>query len=690
MAVRSLAIPLRLVAGSTTHRGPAPVTMGVPFPEGSFRSADQLVLEEAPGRSVPLQVTVLDRWSDGSARWALLDYQVVLGSRGDHRLVVHQEPQSPEQHRDPIVCDEADHSWTVATAHTRVRLGVGESLPIARVSSHFGDSRVKDTTTRLVVGIDGEEYTPRADRIAIETLGPLRTTLRSEGSLAGPHGARLDFSTRVTRYAGLPCCRVSLSIRNPRRSRHRGGKWVLGDPGSLLLQHVSVDVGLPKSVATVLCSTEPGEAPETCQVPFLLYQDSSGGAHWASPVHRNRHGEIRYRFRGYQLRDRSGVREGLRATPLIAAVDREITCSLAVPHFWQNCPRALAVSGEIMRFGMFPEQYDDLHELQGGEQKTHEFFIAVGSGSTPADALEWCREPLIMAADPQWYAAAEAAGFLTTAADDPHRTYVALGQAAVDGPEAFAAKAERVDEFGWRHFGDLYADHEAVHQPPGSILVSHYNNQYDAIAGFAVQYLRTADPRWWTLMDALAAHVADIDVYHTSDDKAAYNGGLFWHTQHYIDAGTSTHRTYPLEDPGGGGPSAEHNYTTGLMLHHFLTGSCTSRETVIGLADWVLRMDDGDSTVFRWLARGPTGLASATGSELYHGPGRGSANSIVACLDAWRLTRDRRYDEKAVELLRRCIHPQDDLAALEFARCRTSLVLHGLPAVDRADARTET
>jgi len=34
--------------------------------------------------------------------------------------------------------------------------------------------------------------------------------------------------------------------------------------------------------------------------------------------------------------------------------------------------------------------------------------------------------------------------------------------------------------------------------------------------------MRTGDARWWRQMDALAAHVADIDIYHTDADKAAY------------------------------------------------------------------------------------------------------------------------------------------------------------------------
>ena len=49
-----------------------------------------------------------------------------------------------------------------------------------------------------------------------------------------------------------------------------------------------------------------------------------------------------------------------------------------------------------------------------------------------------------------------------------------------------------------------------------------------------MQFLRTGDARWWRLMDDLARHVRDIDIYHTREDKAAYNGGLFWHTNHYM------------------------------------------------------------------------------------------------------------------------------------------------------------
>ena len=198
-------------------------------------------------------------------------------------------------------------------------------------------------------------------------------------------------------------------------------------------------------------------------------------------------------------------------------------------------------------------------------------------------------------------------------------------------------------------------------------LVSHYNNQYDTIAGFFYQFVRTGDYRWGMLMADLAAHVVDIDIYHTNRDKAAYNHGLFWHTYHYGDAGTATHRTYPRSDrgrTGGGGPSADHNYTTGLMLFYFLTGDESCRETVINSAEYVISIDDGRRTRFRWLSTADTGGATASADRgAYHGPGRGPANSLNALIDGHRLTGDPRFLQKAEGLIRRVIHPEENIEA---------------------------
>jgi hypothetical protein len=245
--------------------------------------------------------------------------------------------------------------------------------------------------------------------------------------------------------------------------------------------------------------------------------------------------------------------------------------------------------------------------------------------------------------------------------------YERLARNAIEGPAAFEQTREVIDEYGWRNFGDIYANHEAAFAKGPGPLISHYNNQYDAVAGGALQFMRSGDVRWWRLMDELAAHVADIDIYHTTRDKPAYNGGLFWHTFHYVDAGRSTHRSYPgAEGVCGGGPSAEHSYASGLRLHYLLTGDPRSKAAAIGLARWIVAMDDGNATPMRWISRGPTGLASSTAAVDYHGPGRGPGHAILTLLEGHRLTREPVFMAKAEELIRRCIHPHDDVDAREL------------------------
>src|SRR5512136_1561932 len=52
-----------------------PVTLGLPFPPGVLPGVNQLLLKTERGRHVPVQVGALDRWDDGSVRWALIDFQ---------------------------------------------------------------------------------------------------------------------------------------------------------------------------------------------------------------------------------------------------------------------------------------------------------------------------------------------------------------------------------------------------------------------------------------------------------------------------------------------------------------------------------------------------------------------------------------------------------------------------------------
>ncbi len=645
--------------GAPIGRRREPISIGVPLPQGVCRDASALTLTTTDGTPTLSQTTPLNHWPDGSLRWVLLDFfaDCTAVSPTVYRLVGSDGSI-------PICGIELIESASDVTVRTG--RGIYRILPQGPSFLFISERPEHDAVAiRLAVTHDnGSIDSPTFSRVSIEDKGPLKASITLTGE-CGDEARHLFVEVRVTFWYQTAAARISVTLRNPRRASHPGGYWELGDPGSVLLKDVSLVATLPAQ-PHIACSPEPGLPLTEYHLPFEIVQHSSGGTRWNSSNHVNRDGHNPPSLRGYRVRSGSSETTGLRAQPVVRCLWTGGELAVTVPQFWQNFPRRIEVTDEALTVGLFPAQQTP-HELQGGEQKTHHVMMAFGCDDVTDIPLDWARNPCVASASPRWYAATSAVPYLAPAVGDGEGAYLDLVNKAISGADSFFAKRELVDEYGWRNFGDLYADHEAVRHTGGDALISHYNNQYDAIKGFAVHFMRTRDVRWWQLFCDLAAHVVDVDIYHTTQDKSAYNGGMFWHTAHYVDAGKSTHRSYPRRSGvPGGGPANEHNYSSGLMLAYFLTGDRRYRDTVVGLAEWVLNMEDGRQTVFRWLDRGDTGLASMTRSRLYHGPGRGAAYSIDALLNAFTVTDDKRYLDRAELLIRRCIHPADDIDARDL------------------------
>jgi hypothetical protein len=583
-----------------------PIALGLALPPGALTGAARLV-DPTGATLAEAALTPLLRWPDGSVAWLLAEC-VAPPEGGRYALEQASGPPAPEAFPAPLLPPAA----------------------FLRIEDTQGGQSTLTTLTE----------TQRHST-------PLHTVGRGAGRL-GP----LDVEVRATHWPTPGLTRLEIVVHNPRAARHEGGLWDLGDPGSVTFRELALHV---PSDARWRLQPEPGEPFGPAPVGTALFQASSGGEQWQSPNHMDTTGRIPLAFRGYRL----GARHGLRAQPVL----RTPTLEVALGEFWQNFPKTLAVEAAALRVALFPAEHGPHHELQGGERKRHTLWLG------PPGALAFVaspRRPLQPAAE------IAAAGVLDTfapAAGDAPEVTAHVAQ-IVDPNTGFAARRELIDEYGWRNWGDFFADHEAVRHTDTTPFVSHYNNQYDCVEACLLWWLRTGDVRWFALADPLARHVVDIDLYHTTEDRAAYGGGQFWHTDHYRPASTSTHRCYAKANAGtgpyGGGPGNEQNYPAGLWLHHLLTGDPWSREAGLELAEWVLRMDDGRRNVLGLADAGPTGAASQTYSPDYHGPGRGAGNSVNALCEAWRHTGEAKYLDAAEALIARCVHPTQDLATLEL------------------------
>lgn len=657
-AMRGL-VPVRIDSPLATH-SPQPLAFGVPLPQGQLLESETatLLLDR---QQIPLQTTALAHWPDRSIKWLLLEGitgPLAAGTHAGHvdfdasaetqlpRITGHHDDTGAELSTGPC-CFVFDRSHRNFVCHL-----TADNQPVADLSLQLST------------------HPQRSHRIVWESLKvdgrDLRRAVLLRGVVLGCRGLAVEL--RISLFAGTGLFRCDVTIHNQRRARHRGGLWDLGDPGSWQIHDLSLRLRLHRPWEDALLSLGDGcEHQFTSGDNAQLVQYSSGGENWRSDNHVDRTGNVPLLQPGFTLTAQGSVQHGKRATPHLQLSLGDRLLAVGVPEFWQQFPKALSVTSTEVRIGLFPHEFGSPIELQGGERKRHTVWLACSDAQMP-QPLTWVHHPAQVAATRSWQMASGVwpASLGQLLARDERLESMMVG--AVVGPHSFEAKREAIDEYGWRHYGDVWADHEGAYYTGKSPVISHYNNQYDLLWGMLIQHLRSGVHAWWQAADALARHVVDIDIYHTASDKAAFNGGMFWHTSHYHTAATATHRTYSRQNrqPGrayGGGPSAEHNYATGLLYYHYLTGDPAHREAVIQLAEWTIAMDDGRRTSWSWLDSGPTGHASRTYEDDYHGPGRGAANSLQTLLCAWELTRERKYLQFAETLIRRCIHPRDDIAA---------------------------
>nr|WP_242464157.1 hypothetical protein [Thiococcus pfennigii] len=645
-----------------------PVRIGVPIPRGMVADALDCSLTGPHGEELPHQCRLLARWPDRSVKWLLVDALVSVAAGQQFDLSLWRHPGGGTPAPQGLTLQRSGDSVLIETgaAECRIDARSGGGVPSVR----FGDEGLISGGRLVLRMADGAERLPRIRRIEVEEVGPVRATVCIEVDFdLGRSRASLFLRSRLSFFAGTAVVRQEVLVRNSRAALHPGGVWDLGDPGSLRFADLSLHLACAQPVREMSWSIgDAGSGQRGSWPGVVIYQDSSGGENWDSPNHIDASGALSARHRGYRV-TAAGARgpeildEGDRASPFAQAMVGGGWVAVTVEGFWQNFPKALRVGRESLSVGLFPGESAAGFELQGGEQKRHVVWWELGL-PRQVPSVSALRYPLQVSLDPDWVERSRTVPWFAAPTPDEDSRCTGYVASIVDGPNSFVRKRERVDEYGWRSFGDLYADHEAVHHRGPKPLVSHYNNQYDFVFGALSQFLRTGDGRWWALLKDAAQHTIDIDIYHTQEDRAAYNGGMFWHTDHYKEAATCGHRTYSRHNGGsgyGGGPSNEHNYTSGLLLYYYLTGDPEAAAAVRELAHWVIAMDDGGLNLFGLVDAGPTGLASRTVDDDYHGPGRGAGNSVNAVLDAYHLARERCFLVKAEELIQRCIHPADDI-----------------------------
>lgn len=670
-------ISIKIDETKNQTRNAQPVRLGIPFPCSELKNIDELQLNDETNTPIPFQAKVTASWHNHSIRWILIDFVTTI-SANDHFTYTLTKPESKKdiKPKNIITLKDSNSSITVNTCLATFKIDKNNFNPLSEISINGLQLELEPLLTELI-NSEGITHNPIIESIVLpaehETL---RTTIYFKGRFKNKSNNKsyLNFESSLQFFANTALCEFDFTLHNPNRAMHKGGFWDMGDPGSEYFKSLSICLNFKKNVSIKLKENiESSEWKEHNSGNIRLYQDSSGGENWNHKIHIDKDNQSTVSFKGYQLKvDDNIYNEGNRASPAFTIKDESQTqVTSTIKQFWQNFPKALSTNNNQLNIELFPNTPKADYELQGGEKKTHSIILDFGSSTNP---LEQFITPLNITLPLEHYTKSKVMPWL--AKEYKPTDLDKLIHKGLDGKRNFYWKREKADEYGWRNFGELWADHETLEHGNDDTLVSHYNNQYDPIYGFASQYLLTGDYRWFELMDDLAEHVIDIDIYHTNDDKPEYNNGLFWHTDHYLDGRHCTHRTFSKThmeidhvEQSGGGPGSQHCYTTGLMMHYFLTGYIRSKKTVLSLNKWAFYSNEGSQTVceatINVLRKDLKTLKQViNGCYLfkYKFPlTRGTGNYIQTLLDTYNLTGKQQYFDKAFQVISNTLGPKDNI-----------------------------
>jgi hypothetical protein len=656
-------------------RDAEPVTCGVPLARGLVGKAGQLSLIGPNGTPVPCQVLVTGEYKDRSPRWVLLDFQADLPPKATltYRLLNREPGGIPNNLSYRREGDFAEINTGAASFRINIRkFSLFDSVKVG------GVELIGNAVGGALLQEDGSSQRHGAcvlARAEFEDAGTMRVVLAIHGQIRdGQDFTLANYVCRMHFFSGKSEVRMFYTLHNPAAHWHPGNTWDLGAGGSIFIEDFSLILPLAQKERWV---TRIG--PESDKTPIhaatKLYQDSSGGLNWNSANHIDKDYKVATSFRGYRVyRGNEQIDEGYRASGWLHARSPAGGVAVSVREFYQNFPKSLEFTSGNIRIGLWPGEFAGMHELLGGEQKTHEILFVFHDSKTSDEDV--ARRMTVF--DKPLYAMPDSEAVYATRAFWPtgpldRQNYGMLEQTCdtfvypVGSRKASVIGMwEEIDEYGWRHFGDTFADNEnspmqMMKDHPehfvGGRPISHYGNEYDVNYGVILQGLRRGDPNWMLLADVMCRHYADICVYHTdADGSGAYAHGPFTHTTHGTAAFRSTHRMYPGETRKyyllyhSGGPNAGHCYVPSLAQHYYLTGNRASRDAFLEVADWSVNSP--------WFTRPDTHM----------GDTRGIGNLLMTHVYAYQMTGNRKYYDAAMKMVELARQPFEGLGANLFVK----------------------
>ncbi|MFT6269540.1 MAG: hypothetical protein ACJAVV_002366 [Alphaproteobacteria bacterium] len=696
--------------------------MGSPLPKGLFFTSQCITLVNAEGTIISAHIKPIQLWPDLSIKWVNIEgaLNIPLGANEPLYLTKNQ-PKEALKRVDWV--KQTNNKLIISTNNGDVSFNVNEFLRANVAEQVDVLANIDIESHSLLITSKPTNVHTEYEVVFTNLQQPLLCKIKQTAEIslvqAEASSSSADASTTATKqsnpylknmdaikvhanivvYYADTAILTNIGVHNSNAIVHHNGQWDLGNEHSVKVKRLAIKLAYAgtQQQAQWLATSEKLNQQDEQQHPaqeqpqsfesFELVQYSSGGQHWNSENHVASNNNVNLKHKGalgqLVLANSTQEIQEDRPSPLIIILLDEKELSIFPQHFWQKYPSGISSNSTETIIDFADKRSECDVELQPGEIKSHHLSFSVGKAHTKA-GLKISNHYVLNTENLEQ---SQANPFINDHLHGHPLMPVINGEGDVD----WLHKRELVDEFGWRNFGDLYADHEAAEYKGSGIFVSHYNNQYDPLLGFVKQWLVTQNPTFKMLADDLFDHIINIDIYHTKHDKPEYNQGLFWHTDHYVPAKTATHRTYSehqetgvyMDHAGGGGPGAHHCYSSGLALYYLMTGDERAKQATIGLGQWMQNIYEGDATLLGIILRlkNANHITLPFTDKLLFGKGtgivrniftnkypldRGTGNYVNVLLDCFETTLQKSHFEQAEYVILNTISENDDISTRNF------------------------
>ena len=592
-----------------------PLTVGLPFAPGALLPEAPLTVTDSADKDLPLQTRIMEKHTDGSVRWLLLDFQADLPNLRESVFTLAQGEKQPSNSKNKLIqMEEQNGLLLIDNGVLQLRIDKSRCQPLTEVKYRWRlvSSGGADI---CVAATDGKAYSAHHDadaKFEIEEFGPLRVGLRWEGTQRDSAGnGSFDFLVRMWVYAEKPFVRMDYTFFNrldPEDTRV-----------SSIVARLPIDVGAEPSyqvsdLTRVVTGFGTDEPVRLEQLQIGRYQILNANGELLKETRVNARGWI----------DVSGPELGVM-----------IVCK----NFWQNFPKAIEAKPDGLEYYMVPELPEG-YSIQRGMAKTHTFFYRFHDGQAdPTDRAEMAhnlqRWPMPVAEARHYLESGELFDYFGYYPKQYPRLETAfLKLLALDDPDHTRKNPAHGRCYGLKHYGDM-----VLRSPNDGEDIDHtdtmfHNNEYDTAHVLAMMFLHNREISNVWVGEAHALHMMDIDTcHHTVSVPKDFVGvreiEIFNGLQHcHSNQHTSRFASH------------SHTFAEGLIDYYHLTGDRRALETARGYAHSLAFLTNNYDD-FKW------------------GVGRSSGWSLLVLGSVYRVEPDEDIRKAAEAMIYKIIAKQD-------------------------------